>query len=157
MRADLGAERATPAEEAPAERVHERIDDDAHEAVAFGGGQGTDLRQLGVVKGDQVAQLDRRIHLFGDAEEPPLARQVAEADPAGHDRHGDRQQQRADDRRRPPEVVGVEPERAAPGAREERVGGVMAEGFTPRRLGIVAPLRLPADRAAEQAREHVAL
>ena len=68
--------------------------------------------------------------LLGDQEKIPGPGAVSPADATCQHGNGNGQDQRADDRRYPPEISRVEPEeRQAPGAGEQTVEAVMPNGF----------------------------
>src|SRR5262249_10487075 len=99
----------------------------------------------------QVVELCGRHVLLRDEEEPPAPCPVAQARAARPHRGGDREDERADDGRHPPEGAGVQPEeRRAPGAREERVETVVAERRARGRAGALPPLGPPADGPPEE-------
>ena len=141
-RAPRRASGAAPREQRAVERVHVRVDDGAHEAVALGVRQ---RRVRGARRGarsaSQVAQLRRRIGLLRDEEEAPArACTSPRRDAARQHRERDREDERADDRRHPPEVVGVQPvERRRPRRWRTSVSSaVVAERLAPAGLGVLA-------------------
>ena len=136
------------------QRVHGRVDDRAHEAVALGAGRAAraassrrGVEELGRSRSSGGGSLSS-----GMQEEARAARALAEAHAAREHRDRHREDQRADDRRHPPEVVGVEPvERRAPGAGDAACRA--RDGGSPRASRLARrsrPCERQRDRAAEQ-------
>ena len=156
---DLRPDAAGAPQQRPVQRVDVRVDDRAHEPVLLRRRQ----RGRAASAASWIASRSRssgggavssgiRNSPSGARASPRLTRLASTE--TGIDEH-----ERADDRRHPPEVVGVEPVEAdAPGAREERVEAVVADRLAPAGLGVLArpasatttvrPIRFVNDEAA---------
>jgi len=117
--------------------------------------QGMPAVLVGVLVGGQ--QFLRRRIFLGNQEQLLVLGRQAQARAAGDDRYRDRQHQRANDWRQPPQEARVQPgHQPGPGEAQQGLRTMAAQRFAPGGGVVVTLRRVPGCRPAEERRQHEA-